>query len=109
MKVGDSVHFVSPDGKVQSFVSPQKCSDKLGRSITDLTPFGTGPQAVRGPRSVYPVVNSCKARLSCMVLDKKKVLRGYDGVVRGAVPRLSDDDNGASICTGGKGNSQVNC
>ena len=108
MKVGDTVQFLSPDGKVKAFVIPKTCKDKLGRTVT-LTPFGADIQPVRGPRKVYHVINSCKSLLNCMVVDKNNRLINYSGVVKGLCGPEIDDDDGSTWCTGGTGNSQVNC
>ncbi|HUI83028.1 MAG TPA: hypothetical protein VL240_02335 [Candidatus Binatia bacterium] len=106
MRVGDSVHFVSPDGEVRvEFESLPGVDAKTGKPVpAGPTPFGQNPLDIQGGKTgerTFLVVNSCKAVMRCYIIQP-------DGTEIGYAEEGADKNPGTTVCTGG-GSSPVKC
>jgi hypothetical protein len=110
MRVGDHVTFVSPDGTVDVNFTPIAAKDLEGNDVDGLYPFGKANIRITGDCQAHRVIHSCKARMTCRIIDEDKVVHTYDGPVSNY--KLGDDDDsdgGTNVCTGGTGTTQVKC
>ena len=99
MKVGDLVHFVSPDGTV--LVEFEAADQFYKPNPGGLVPFGPQQIKIEGAGQTHVVLNSCKSIMRCYIVEPNGNTIGYPakGAAKGP---------GTTVCTGG-GNNPVRC